>query len=646
MKDMLEGLTESQLEAVTHRDGPMLVIAGAGSGKTRVVTCRIAYLISNGVWPSQILAMTFTNKAAREMRERVEAMTGEQARQVGTFHSCCARFLRRDIELLGDGRTRDFTIYDTSEQQATLKKALEADNLKLPPGLTPRGMQALISQAKGQRRAVLDLACANNYQNPELIAKCAASYEARLRQCNAVDFDDLLLLMADVLERFPEQREIYHNRFRYVLIDEYQDTNHLQYELMRLLVGPGDNIHVTGDPDQSIYSWRGADYSNIMSFTKDYPNARVVTLERNYRSTQTILDVANELIEHNLNRYEKSLYTENMGGYPVYDVTVGTDRQEADWICRSILSLNEEGNNLRDMAVFYRTNSQSRALEEAFVTNQIPYQLIGGLRFYERKEVKDFLALLRILVNPNDLVSLERVAGLFGKGVGSTTLTKVMLAARAHGMSSVELLAHKDFATLYGGRATPGLRRFAELIRSLRSIPLSPVSEAAEMILDISGLKDLYSKEIDDEERIANIEEFVGNVNRFGAENPDGDLAQFLEEVSLVADIDSHDEESDFVTLMTLHSSKGLEFPYVYIAGVEEGLLPHSNALGDPETVEEERRIFYVGITRAKRGLVLLHSQTRFLWNRRDYRRPSRFLAELPEDIVTRLFYGVRGRKK
>ncbi|MBR6056554.1 MAG: UvrD-helicase domain-containing protein, partial [Victivallales bacterium] len=429
MDDILSNLTPPQLEAVTHKDGPMLVIAGAGSGKTRVVTRRIAYLISQGVWPSQILAMTFTNKAAREMKSRVAALVGEEPRTCGTFHSCCARFLRSDIEILQTGRTRDFTIYDTSEQQSVLKNVLKINGLKLPSGLSPRALGELISAAKTRRRPVFDLAVERNISHPEMIANAAKLYEDKMIELNAVDFDDLLSLTADLLEEHPDVRDIYHNRFRYILIDEYQDTNHLQYELMRLLVGPSENIHVTGDPDQSIYSWRGADYHNIMSFRDDYPNARIVRLEQNYRSTQVILEAANHLIINNGNRFEKELFTDNDIGCPVYDVTTGTDFQEAEWVCRKIMTLRASGENLKDIAIFYRTNSQSARLEEEFVRCHIPYQLLGGIRFYERAEIKDLLAFLRIKVNKSDSLSLERVVSCMGYGVGPATMAKIGIVA-------------------------------------------------------------------------------------------------------------------------------------------------------------------------------------------------------------------------
>jgi Superfamily I DNA and RNA helicases len=643
--DILSNLTPPQLEAVIHKDGPMLVIAGAGSGKTRVVTRRIAYLISQGVWPSQILAMTFTNKAAKEMKSRVAALVGEEPRACGTFHSCCARFLRSDIELLKTGRTRDFTIYDTSEQQSVLKKVLKEANLKLPEGMTPRAFNELISKAKCKRQPFFDYAVGENLTVPEKLARIADLYEEKMIQLNAVDFDDLLSLTAKLLEDHPDVRDIYHNRFRYILIDEYQDTNHLQYELMRLLVGPSQNIHVTGDPDQSIYSWRGADYHNIMSFKDDYPDARIVRLEQNYRSTQVILETANHLIVNNGNRFEKNLFTDNDCGCPVYDITTGTDMQEAEWLCQKVMTLRASGEDLKDIAVFYRTNSQSRTLEEAFVRNHVPYQLLGGLRFYERAEIKDFLAFLRLKVNKSDIISLERIIGCMGSGIGAATLAKLESIALEQHKPVVEFLVASDFESRYP-KASPKVKAFAKFLRSLLEIPMAPLAECVEQVLDLSQLEEKYEAEINAEDRIANMHELISNAITFADEHDDADLNSFLQEVALVADVDAHDANADFVTLMTLHSSKGLEFPYVFITGVEEGLLPHANSLYDEDGIEEERRLFYVGITRAKKQLCLIHSATRMMWNHREPRMPSRFLSELPDECVTKLYYGYRNYRK
>lgn len=642
---ILQELTPSQREAVTHRDGPMLVVAGAGSGKTRVVTRRIAYLIEKGVWPSQILAMTFTNKAAKEMRERIATLIhSEPPRNIGTFHGCCARFLRTEIERLQDGRTKDFTIYDTSEQQAVMKQALKDANLTLPDGLSHKSMCEIVSQAKGARLPVFQVAKDAGYSNPDVLEHAAELYEQRLKQCNAVDFDDLLLLMATVLERFPAVRDVYHNRFRYVLIDEYQDTNHLQYELMKLLVNPMNNIHVTGDPDQSIYSWRGADYSNIMNFEQDYPGAKIVLLEQNYRSTQSILDAANELIAHNEHRMEKNLFTDNEYGVPIRDVCTYSDLQEAEWLAKRIMQLHSNGEAYRDMAVFYRTNSQSRSLEDALIQLSIPYQLLGGVRFYERMEVKDLLAFLRLRVNHCDLVALERVTKILGMGIGPKTLANIAVKANDHQIPVLDFLAHDDFPTLYG-KPNAKLKAFAEWARQLLALPIAPVRDAVADILEFSGLLNQYQKEVNAEERKENLKELVIKSAQFEDDHPDATLEDYLAEVSLVADVDAHDTEADYVTLMTLHSSKGLEFPYVFITGVENGYLPHANSMDDPSAREEERRLFYVGITRAQRELTLLHATMRRMWNEFQLREPSDFIAELPNDALKRITYGMRSSR-
>ena len=431
MESILENLTAPQLEAVTHRDGPMLVIAGAGSGKTRVVTRRIAWLISQGVWPSQILAMTFTNKAAREMRERIETLVGQAPRTIGTFHGCCARFLRRDIDKLDCGRNHDFTIYDDDEQKTILKQCLK-EYARLPRGITPALLATIISNSKNGRKTIADALPAEELlDHLPVLEKLAEAYEMKLRQCNAVDFDDLLLLTVRLLEEVPGLADIYHNRFRYLLVDEYQDTNHLQYQLIMRLANEERNVHVTGDPDQSIYSWRGADYRNIMSFTEDFPDARLVKLEQNYRSTPTILNAANAVIDNNTHRIPKELFTENSDGRLLCLVGTATDRDEADWIVRKIRRLHENGHAWRACAVFYRTNAQSRVLEEAFVKSGIPYQLLGGVRFYERKEIKDFLALLRIKVNPSDAVAFERIFENFPvcEGLGGKALAELQAGA-------------------------------------------------------------------------------------------------------------------------------------------------------------------------------------------------------------------------
>ena len=631
----------------------MLVIAGAGSGKTRVVTRRIAWLISQGVWPSQILAMTFTNKAAREMRERVEALVGQAPRSIGTFHGCCARFLRRDIDKLDCGRNHDFTIYDDDEQKTLLKQCIKAAG-NIPRGLTPSLLATAISNSKNGRKTLAAALPDTEYADLlPVMEKIAADYEKRLQECNAVDFDDLLLLTVRLLEEVPGMADIYHNRFRYLLVDEYQDTNHLQYQLIMRLANEERNVHVTGDPDQSIYSWRGADYHNILSFTKDFPDARLVKLEQNYRSTPTILNAANSVIENNTNRIPKELFTENADGHLITDLLTQGDRQEAEWIVRKIQKLHQSGHAWRECAVFYRTNAQSRVLEENFVKAGIPYQLLGGIRFYERKEIKDFLALLRIKVNPSDAVAFERVFENLPvcDGLGGKTLADLQAAAARARQPLVTFVASEEFRSTLKGKSQKNLRlhRLANWLQRILEAPNAPVATAVqeiERIADFVDKLELQHGKDNLDERRENVQSFLDRAQNFTSENPEADLAAFLEDVALVADVDSHDPKADGVVLMTLHSSKGLEFPYVFIAGVEEGCLPHARATArndsgeeDPDQLEEERRLFYVGITRARRAVYLSHVMLRFQYGSYRPADPSRFLAEIPPALVRHFAY-------
>ena len=653
MDPILENLTAPQLEAVTHRDGPMIVIAGAGSGKTRVVTRRIAWLISQGVWPNQILAMTFTNKAAREMRERVEALVGQAPRNIGTFHGCCARFLRRDIDHLDCGRNHNFTIYDDEEQKTILKQCIKSAG-RIPRAITPNLMATAISNSKNGRKTLAAALPDEDLRDLlPVMEQIASDYEKRLQECNAVDFDDLLLLMVRLLEEVPGMADIYHNRFRYLLVDEYQDTNHLQYELIMRLANEEQNVHVTGDPDQSIYSWRGADYHNIMSFTQDFPNARLVKLEQNYRSTPTILNAANSVIENNSRRIPKELFTENKDGRLLTDVLTNSDRNEAEWICRKIRRLHLNGHAWREFAIFYRTNAQSRVLEEAFVKAGVPYQLLGGIRFYERKEIKDFLALLRIKVNPSDAVAFERVFENFPicDGLGPKALAELQAQAALAHIPLMQYAASETFRSSLKGRSRKNdlLRKFSKWLEALQEVPSAPVATAVltmEQLTDFTKLLEVQHGKENLEERRENVQSFLERAQNFTNENPEADLAAFLEDVALVADVDSHDAQADGVVLMTLHSSKGLEFPYVFIAGVEEGILPHSRSTmrfgnfdEDLDELEEERRLFYVGITRARRAVYLSHVSMRYQYGSYKPSNPSRFLEEIPSVLVRRFFY-------
>ncbi len=664
MSDLLADLTPAQKEAVTHRDGPMLVVAGAGSGKTRVVTRRIAWLVAQGTPPWRILALTFTNKAAREMRERVEALVGEAPRWMGTFHSICARLLRADIGLLKDGRTGSFTILDQGDQEGLVKQAMKALDID-PKAFKPSSLLASVSKAKGD--FIPPAEYGEITPRDRAVREVYALYEQALRQNNALDFDDLLILGAKLLRESPEALMKYRARFPYLLVDEYQDTNRAQYSLLKALAGPRANIHATGDPDQSIYSWRGADYRNIMDFQNDFPGAKIVRLEENYRSTQPILDAANHLIRHNENRIAKDLFTNRQGGEKLSVVRLQSDRMEASWIADRLAELREKGHALREMAVFYRTNAQSRPLEEALLARALPYQLIGGVRFYERREIKDLLAHLKLRVNPSDGVSLRRLVGL-RPGVGEKSLEKVAEAAEANSMAAFAFLAHPNFPELY--RANRKMLDLAAFCARLAEVDATRADVAVREILALSGLVESAIAAADkdelSEDRIDNLHamtaraaEFVASRLAAGADSPAGaedaadpdadaeevraasaiDLAAFLEDVALVADIDSYEGAGDKVTLMTLHSAKGLEFDNVFVTGLEEGLLPHRNSRDDA-AVEEERRLFYVGITRAKKRAWITHATTRFIHGSADFAKPSRFLAELPPASVAEEDYG------
>ena len=660
-EDVLSNLTEQQREAVTHKDGPMLVVAGAGSGKTRVVTRRIAWLLQNGVWPQQILAMTFTNKAAREMRERVEALTGQAPQNIGTFHSCCARFLRRDITKLGLGFTQDFTIYDEADKEAVLKQCLAALPDPAREFLKPRGLIATISRLKNSRCALPDAMPDAQAQDKEALhwtEQAVREYNKRMILNNALDFDDLLLYMFRLLDERPELRDIYHSRFRYLLVDEYQDTNHLQYELIMRLTNESHNVHVTGDPDQSIYSWRGADYSNIMSFTRDFPEAKVVKLERNYRSSQIILDTANAVIAHNADRIPKNLYTEANGGNPVWLTCAYNETNEAEMVARRLVKLHGSraaGHaRWRDFAVLYRTNAQSRPIEEFFVRVGIPYQIFGGLRFYDRKEVKDILAPMRLRANPADAIAFKRLVGAFpcGKGLGEKAVRDLCEAAAQENLPVMDYLLSDAFSQKWcrgRTRRAAALSNLAAWWRTLCAIPVSPASLAVQGLIRLSG----YSETLEKLERTQrtsakeNLESLQAKADEFTHGNPEATLEDFLQEVSLVADTDNHDETQDCVLLMTLHSAKGLEFRDVFIVGLEDGLLPHRNAIGDHDAygqaetpqLQEERRLFYVGLTRAKRAVYLSYTRVRYGFGGSATAIPSRFIDELPRNLVKSFQY-------
>jgi DNA helicase-2/ATP-dependent DNA helicase PcrA len=633
----LEDLNPAQREAVLTTEGPLLVIAGAGSGKTRVLTRRIAHLLAAvGVKPPEILAITFTNKAAAERRERVEDLVGPPARAcwVMTFHAACGRILRREAPRLGY-RT-NFTIYDQADQVRLTKQCLEELD-RDPKRFTPRGIHAQISNAKNQLVGPEEYASRVASFYDQTVADVYDLYQRRLFASNAVDFDDMLYLTVDVLERFPEAAERWQNAFRYVLVDEYQDTNHAQYRLLQLLARPDMNVFAVGDPDQSIYAFRGADIRNVLEFERDFPGARTIALEQNYRSTNAILEAANGVIRNNRERKEKNLWSDLGEGEPVRVVEVEDEHAEARFVAAEIAMLVEQGFSGREVAVFYRTNAQSRVLEDVLVRQGVAYQVIGGPRFYERAEVKDLVAYLQVVDNPYDAVSLVRIANRPRRGIGDSTLARLQTYADAHGISLWEATEFADEAGV-GAAPLKAVRAFRTMIESCMSGALElEVSELIERVLDQSGYIASLEAErtIEAQGRIENLQELVALAREWEEQNPEPNLSSFLQEVSLYSDQDAIRGEGSLVTLMTLHNAKGLEFRAVYLIGMEEGIFPHSRSI-EEHGVEEERRLCYVGMTRAMEKLTLLHASSRMLYGGRSYNLGSRFLDELPEEHVER----------
>jgi DNA helicase-2/ATP-dependent DNA helicase PcrA len=633
----LADLNPAQREAVLATEGPLLVVAGAGSGKTRVLTYRVAHLINAcGVKPQEILAITFTNKAAGEMRERLEDMLGGVARSIWilTFHAACGRILRREAPRLGY-RT-NFTIYDQADQIRLTKACLE-ELERDPKRFVPRGIHAQISAAKN------NLVGPDEYRSrvasfyDQTVADTYALYQRRLFASNAVDFDDMLFLCVEALDRFPEARKRWQKAFRYVLVDEYQDTNHAQYRLLQLLAEKHRNVCAVGDPDQSIYAFRGADIRNILEFERDFGETRTVALEQNYRSTNTILSGANAVIANNRERKPKALWSELGEGDPVRVLEVEDEHAEARFVAAQIAGLVEEGFSGSEVAVFYRTNAQSRVLEDVLVRQAIAYQVIGGPRFYERAEVKDLVAYLQVIDNPYDAVSLLRISNRPRRGIGDSSLARLQSYADAHGLSLWESLEHAEEAGVGAAplRAVQGLRT---LLQSLMAGALElPVPEVVERVLQRSGYMDALEAErtIEAQGRMENLQELVGVAREYQETAEEPSLSSFLQEISLYSDQDALREQESLVTLMTLHNAKGLEFRAVFMIGMEEGIFPHSRSL-EEAMLEEERRLCYVGMTRAKERLTLTHASSRSLWGARSYNLASRFLDELPEEGVER----------
>ena len=646
MNSLLTGLNKEQQQAVQHTEGPLLILAGAGSGKTKVLTVRVAYLLAQGVNPYEILAITFTNKAAKEMKSRVEGLVGDVANRIwlSTFHSFCAKFLRFEIDSFL-GYNSNFTIYDTSDSQAVIKAALKA--LNLDDKYYPVGaMIAAISDAKNQLLFASDFRKQARDFYQQKVADVYEYYERELRKNNALDFDDLLLVAVKLLQSNAAVLDKYSHRFRYVMIDEYQDTNHAQYLLAKLLASHWKNIAVVGDADQSIYAWRGADIQNILDFEKDYPNCTSIKLEQNYRSTKIILDAANAVIDNNEGRPEKNLWTDKTEGAKIQHFTAQSEHEEAAFIGDTIAKKHDIHDvPYGDMAILYRTNAQSRVLEEALIKRALPYTMVGGTKFYDRKEIKDVLAYLRVLYNPFDDLSLLRIINVPKRSIGATTVAKLQEYARANGTSLFMTLTQLHLIDSIKGKTKEKLEEFGILIFTLVSeMENRTVLDILESILDRTGYLAQLEESTDpqDQARAENIGELLSVAKDFQDTNPSGTVEDFLEQVALVNDVDSFEQEESKVTLMTLHAAKGLEFPIVFLCGLEEGLFPHSRTLMNPEEIEEERRLAYVGITRAEKELYISNATTRTVFGRTSSYLPSRFIDEIPEELVD----GLRANRK
>jgi DNA helicase-2/ATP-dependent DNA helicase PcrA len=633
----LADLNPAQREAVLATEGPVLVVAGAGSGKTRVLTHRIAHLVAAcGVKPNEILAITFTNKAAGEMRSRLEGVLGDVAHRmwVMTFHAACGRILRREAPRLA--YKSNFTIYDSADQVRVVKAIVEEEGWD-PKRFVPRGIHAQISSAKNQLVDPEEYARRVGSFYEQTVADVYGRYQERLHRSNAMDFDDLIMVTVRILESFPEARVKWQKAFRYVLVDEYQDTNHAQYRLLQLLAGEHRNVFAVGDPDQSIYAFRGADIRNILEFERDFGGAQTIALEQNYRSTNAILRAANSVIAQNRERKPKNLFSELGEGDPVRVVEVEDEHAEARYVAAEIAALGDEGVAGSEIAVFYRTNAQSRVLEDVLVRQEIPYQVIGGPRFYERAEIKDLVAYLQVIDNPFDGVSLGRIANRPRRGIGDASIARIQAFADAQGMSLFEAFGQADDAGV-GAAPLKAVQRFHTLMQSLMAGALElPVPELLEKVLERTGYVEALEAErtVEAQGRLENLMELVGVAREYQEASAEPTLSEFLQQISLFSDQDELAEERSLVTLMTLHNAKGLEYRAVFLVGMEDGVFPHARSL-EEQGLEEERRLAYVGLTRAQERLTLVHAATRSLWGSRDYRRPSRFLEELPQEEIQR----------
>nr|WP_208001676.1 DNA helicase PcrA [Macrococcus carouselicus] len=630
-------MNDEQRAAVRTTEGPLLIMAGAGSGKTRVLTHRIAYLMQEkDVNPYNILAITFTNKAAKEMKERVQKLIGEEAEAVwiSTFHSMCVRILRRDIDRIGI--ERNFTILDPTDQRSVMKEVLKQENID-PKRYEPRSLLAQISNLKNELKTPDDAEREANDFMAQIVAKAYKRYQNILLKNHALDFDDLIMMTIQLFERVPEALSYYQNKFQYIHVDEYQDTNRAQYLLVKMLAEKFENICVVGDSDQSIYGWRGADIYNILSFEEDYENSKTIFLERNYRSTKNILHAANEVIRHNSERKPKALWTESNEGSKIKYFKAQSERHEAEYIISEIQNKQREGYHLDDMAVLYRTNAQSRVLEETLLKSNISYTMVGGTKFYDRKEIKDILSYLRLVANSNEDISFTRVINTPKRGVGPGALDKIAAYATMNGLSYFDALAEVDFIGL-PKKTTEALVAFYDMMDGfMKQQEFLSITELTEQIMEKTGYMEMLQadRSLESQSRIENLEEFLSVPKDYEKNTPieEQSLVNFLTDLSLISDVDSADLEAG-ITLMTIHSAKGLEFKIVFIAGLEESIFPHSRSLSEEREMEEERRLMYVAITRAEEHLHMTHADSRTLFGRIQANRRSRFLDEIPADLL------------
>lgn len=658
-KELLKGMNPRQAEAVQLTEGPLLIMAGAGSGKTRVLTHRIAYLIEEkGVNPWNILAITFTNKAAKEMKERVINLmeAGGEDVWISTFHSMCVRILRRDVDHIG--YSKNFTIIDSSEQLTLMKRVVKEQNID-PKKYDPRSILGAISNAKNELLTVAAYSARQGSLFEDIVARCYDSYQKELRRNQCLDFDDLIMLTIRLFQDNPEILQYYQRKFHYIHVDEYQDTNHAQYTLVNLLAAGFRNLCVVGDADQSIYGWRGADMQNILDFEKDYPDAQTILLEQNYRSTKNILSAANQVIGHNQNRKEKKLWTENDQGDKITYYRGDSERDEGRFIVSEIQRLQrEQQRKYGDFAVLYRTNAQSRVVEETFLKANIPYKMVGGHKFYDRKEIKDILAYLQVIANPADSLSLLRIINVPKRGVGAGSIEKLQSFAALHDFSLLEAGQNVALSSLKG-KATTEIEKLAQSLADFNQmIPYLSVTELTREVLEKTGYEDELKRQnnLESQNRLENLEEFLSVTMEFDKtyeaqpeeeqEAPEDKLTIFLNDLALLSDVDSYEEEASEVTLMTLHAAKGLEFPVVFLVGMEEGVFPLSRAMMEEAELEEERRLAYVGITRAEEALYLTNALSRTLYGKTQYNRPSRFVSEIESELLQGKGNRAPGEKK